>query len=145
MGLWIDIGRASVYQALARLEDRGFVTGRAQEGSEGPDRRVFRITRAGRERLRAGLLERFGDADEREASLALGFASLLSAGDARTGLAAREAALGARRASIAAARERLADDAGSAASIRMLDREDAIARAELAWLTAFRRDLPKLR
>ena len=58
MGFWAEIGRASVYQALRRMESEGSIAGRAQEGTDGPARRVFRITRAGRERLRAALLER---------------------------------------------------------------------------------------
>ena len=93
MDLWVEIGRASVYQALGRLEDGGFVTGRAQEGREGPDRRVFRIARGGRERLRAGLLERFAATDEQEAALALGFAHLLSSTEARRAVDARESAV----------------------------------------------------
>jgi DNA-binding PadR family transcriptional regulator len=145
MDLWVEVGRASVYQALGRLEAAGFVTGRAQEGREGPDRRVFRIARAGRDRLRAGLFERFGAPDEREAALALGFAHLLSVADGRTGLASREAALETYRASIAAERERLADAGGPAVSLSMLDRQDALARAELAWLATFRRELAKAR
>ncbi|MBA3691732.1 MAG: helix-turn-helix transcriptional regulator, partial [Actinobacteria bacterium] len=58
MGFWAEVGRASVYQALRRMESRGLIAGRAQEGTEGPDRRVFRITKAGRDRLHAGLAER---------------------------------------------------------------------------------------
>ena len=54
MGLWVEIGKASVYQVLRRLERDGSVVGRSQDGPEGPDRRVYRITRAGRDRLEEG-------------------------------------------------------------------------------------------
>ena len=47
MGHWADVGRASVYQALHRLEREGFVAGRTQGRDEGPARRVYRITRSG--------------------------------------------------------------------------------------------------
>ena len=55
MGFWTQLSRASVYQVLKRLERDGLVTGKAQEGRVGPDRRVFRITRTGRAQLVAGL------------------------------------------------------------------------------------------
>ena len=44
MGFWVEVGKASVYQALRRLEGHGLASGRPQEGTEGPDRRVYRIT-----------------------------------------------------------------------------------------------------
>ena len=83
MGFWAEVGRASVYQALRRMESDGLIAGRAQEGTEGPDRRVFRITRAGRDRLRAGLVERAAELAPYEtgAGLSLGFAHLLSAAE----------------------------------------------------------------
>ncbi len=92
MGFWVEVGKASVYQALKRLEREGSITGKAQEGSEGPDRRIFRITRAGRDRLRRGLTERFASLQpyETDAGLAMGFAQLLSATDARKAGEARE-------------------------------------------------------
>ena len=58
MVFWVEIGKASVYQALRRLEEHGLASGRPQAGGAGPDRRVFRITAPGRARLRAGLRER---------------------------------------------------------------------------------------
>src|SRR5256885_15148680 len=60
MELWAPSGRASVYQALRRLEREGLVSGKSQGGSAGPDRRVHRPTRSGRDRLREALLDRFG-------------------------------------------------------------------------------------
>src|SRR5882724_521258 len=66
MGFWVEIGKASVYQVLRRLERDGSVAGRAQDGPEGPDRRVYRITRAGRDRLEKGLSERAGSLEPYE-------------------------------------------------------------------------------
>lgn len=149
MGFWTEVGKASVYQALRRLEREGTVTGRAQEGTEGPDRRVYRITRTGRDLLRRGLVERFAGPGpyEMDSNLALGFANLLSADDVRRGLAAREAALADFRKAIADERARTASERGPGRAIasRMLDQQEALAKAEAAWLAAFRRDLPKLR
>src|SRR5712692_9166232 len=95
MGFWVEVGKASVYQVLRRLERDALVSGRSQEGPEGPDRRVYRITRAGRDRLTAGLSERFSTRGpyETDAGAALGFAHLLSAVGARKAVDAREAAI----------------------------------------------------
>jgi DNA-binding PadR family transcriptional regulator len=81
MGLWAEAARASVYQALRRLEDRGLATGRPQQGKDGPDRRVYRITATGRTRLRAGLRERFAEPGpyDSDANLAYGFTHLRGA------------------------------------------------------------------
>ena len=59
MGFWVEVGKASVYQVLKRLEREGSIAGKTQEGTDGPDRRVYRLTRQGRQRLSAGLAERW--------------------------------------------------------------------------------------
>lgn len=149
MGFWSEVGRASVYQALRRMESDGLISGRAQEGTEGPDRRVFRIARAGRDRLRAGLAERVADLSpyETAAGLALGFAHLLPAADARRALDARELAVRDLLDAIRTERARTSADrgAGRVVSNAMLDRQEALARAEVAWLTRFRTTLGKVR
>ncbi len=149
MGSWVEVGKASVYQALRRLEARGLVSGRLQEGDEGPDRRVFRITAPGRARLRAGLRERCADARpyETDAALALGFAHLMPLEDARRAVGERRAALEAWRATIAGERERASSTPGPAGAVarRMLELQDALAEAEQRWLAAFGEALPALR
>jgi DNA-binding PadR family transcriptional regulator len=81
MAWWAPAGRASVYQALRRLETAALGQGRDEEGEEGPDRRVYRITRPGRDALRRGLLAGFEATapSGSPASLALGMAHLVSA------------------------------------------------------------------
>jgi DNA-binding PadR family transcriptional regulator len=147
-GSWARVGKASVYQALRRLEGRRFVSGRSQEGVQGPDRRVYRITASGRARLREGLLERFGGSAryEIEASLAFGYAHLLSVGEVRRGIERRVAVVAARRKAIGDERARLAPASGpgNRAALRMLDQQEAFAKAERAWLASFERDLAKL-
>jgi DNA-binding PadR family transcriptional regulator len=149
MGSWAEVGKASVYQALHRLERVGAIAGRAQEGPEGPDRRVYRITGAGRRRLRAGLDERFGTLAPygSEGGLALGFVHLLPAADARRALDAREAAVRDLLDTVELERARAADDRGAARVVAdaMLDRQAALATAELGWITTFRSSLAKLR
>jgi DNA-binding PadR family transcriptional regulator len=149
MELWAPSGRASVYQALRRLEREGLVSGRSQEGREGPDRRVYRPTRPGRDRLRQALVDRFGAGGPYPVDRALpfGFAHLLSADEVRRGVAARESALRARVDQVRADRARLRSARGPANVLarRLLDREEGLAAAELTWLGAFRRDAARLR
>ncbi len=149
MGFWVEVGKASVYQVLRRLEREGLITGRSQEGPEGPDRRVYRLTRTGRIRLTAGLEERFAASEPYEsgAGLAFGFAHLLSATQARKAVDAREAALHELLDAAKAERSRTAADRGAsrAVSSAMLERQEMLARAELAWIKSFRGALGRIR
>jgi DNA-binding PadR family transcriptional regulator len=149
MGFWAEVGRASVYQALRRMESEGLVTGREQEGSEGPDRRVFRITKTGRDRLRAGLADRASELSpyETDACLALGFAHLQSATEVRRAIDARELAVRDLLDAIRTERARTSGDRGAGRLIAnaMLDRQEGLAKAELAWLGRFRSGSTKAR
>ncbi len=146
---WAEAGRASVYQSLHRLDRDGLVSGRAQRGQEGPGRRVFRITRSGRDRLRQALRERFpaGGPHPADSGLPFGFAHVLSAEEVRRGIAARDAALRERVGALREERARLQAARGPANVLarKLLDREEAVATAELSWLAAFRRDVGRIR
>jgi DNA-binding PadR family transcriptional regulator len=149
MGFWVEVGKASVYQVLRRLERDGLISGRSQDGPEGPDRRVYRITRAGRDRLNAGLAQRFGTLEPYEtgAGVALGFVHLLSATEARKAADARETAVRDLLDAVKTERSRTAADrgAGRTVSTAMLDRQETLAKAELAWIKGFRADLGRIR
>ena len=146
MEVWADAGKASVYQALRRLESEGAISSRVQDGAGGPDRRVYRIARGGRDRLRRGVLERLGSPDREEAASALGLVHRLSSGDAKDGLAAHDAALRERLEAVEEERPRVAAQRGPFAAVaaRMLEREEALLRADLAWLGSFRRGISRL-
>ena len=133
---WVEVGRASVYQALERLERRGAVSGRTQDSGAGPDRRVFELTDAGRRRLADGLAERLGTPApyETEAGTALAFLAAIDPPGRRRALAAHEAAVRAHRDDVRAA-EAVAPDRHTAA---LLERQAALAEAELAWLSSRR-------
>jgi DNA-binding PadR family transcriptional regulator len=149
MGFWVEVGKASVYQTLRRLERDGSIGGRSQEGLEGPTRRVYRITRAGRERLSRGLSERAATLEpyETDGGLALGFLHLLPASDARTVVDARETSVRDLLDALKTERARASADkgAGRSVSTAMLDRQTAFAKAELAWIKTFRAELGKIR
>jgi DNA-binding PadR family transcriptional regulator len=131
------------------LERDGLISGRSQDGPEGPDRRVYRITRAGRDRLNAGLAQRFGALEPYEtgAGVALGFVHLLSATEARKAADARETAVRDLLDAVKTERSRTAADrgAGRTVSTAMLDRQETLAKAELAWIMGFRADLGRIR
>lgn len=149
MGHWVEVGKASVYQTLQRLERRGLVGGRAQEGTEGPDRRVYRITRAGRDRLRGGIVEGLGGSEPYAsgAEAALGFAHLLPASEFRRAADARERAIRDLVEAVKAERARTAAERGPVRTVSnaMLEREEALAKADLAWLRSFRAAVGRLR
>jgi DNA-binding PadR family transcriptional regulator len=149
MGFWVEIGKASVYQVLRRLERDGLINGRSQDGPEGPDRRVYRITRAGRDRLTSGLSERMASLEpyETEGGLALGFAHLLSASAARKAVDERETAVRDLLDAIKTERTRVSADKGPGRSVStaMLQRQESLAKAELAWIKGFRADLGRIR
>jgi len=142
MDRWVGAGRASIYQALVRLEAAGSIAGRAEDGAEGPDRRVFRITRAGRSRLRAGVRGHLGSQGPyaSEAGAALGFLGVLSPDDLRGALGDREQALAQLVDTLDGASGRSPDEEVAAARTQaLLDRQRALAEAELSWLRAHRR------
>ena len=107
------------------------------------------ITRPGRDRLRNGLLERFGAeaAYRSDPAVALGQIHTLAAGEARAAVAEREAALRELADGAAADRARLQAARGPANAVarRMLELQENLARAELTWLGSLRRDVGRLR
>lgn len=139
-GYQVDVGRASVYQSLRRLEQRGLVSGRDQRGDHGPDRRVFKITRSGRERLVEGMRERFSEPGPTEAGLALALWHLLPQAEGRRALEDRERALVGLIEEVDV--ERRAAGGGDVEAGGILDRRRVLAQAELTWLTDFRARLP---
>jgi DNA-binding PadR family transcriptional regulator len=149
MGYWAEVGRASVYQTLKRLESAGLASGRAQEGGVGPDRRVYRITKPGRDRVRAGVMERLEGAEPYAipSNVALGLLHLLAPEEARRALSLREAGLNELLRTAAEERRRQAGvkGAGHALAARLLAQQEELARTELAWLASLRRDLARLR
>jgi DNA-binding PadR family transcriptional regulator len=148
LGRWTEVARASVYQSLKRLEGDGLVAGKDVGGVAGPDRRVYRITRPGRDRLRAGLIERFGgEAGYRsDAAAALGQIHALTVPEARVAVGEREAALRTLADGASADRARLQSAKGPANQVarRMLELQERLAREELLWLASLRRDLSRL-
>jgi DNA-binding PadR family transcriptional regulator len=146
---WAGVARASVYQGLQRLERDGYATARAESGGEGPDRRTYGLTRAGRARLREALLEGFDTEGPYETDVAvpLAFSHLLDPVEARDAIARREAVVRDRIARLGHERERVKTSAapGRMQAVRLLEQQVAFADAELVTLAAVRRDLTRSR
>lgn len=149
MGFWAELSRASAYQVLKRLEREGSVVGKAQQGREGPDRRVYRITKQGRGRLAEGVAEMAAALVpiDSQAAVALGFAHVVPATVARAAGDARERSL---RDLLDAVRTELdrtgaERDPGRAVSAALLRQQEAFVEAELAWLTTYRSALGRVR
>jgi DNA-binding PadR family transcriptional regulator len=149
LGSWVEVSKASVYQVLKRLERDGLISGKSQEGTDGPDRRVYRIAKPGRDRLRRALVDGAGAGGPYEtgAGVALGFGHLLAAADARKAVDARERSLRAAIDAVDAELERAGSDRGAARSISdaMLQQQRTLATAELGWLKTYRAALGKVR
>lgn len=140
-GYQVKVGRASVYQSLRRLEQRGLVSGREQPGDQGPDRRVFKITRSGRQRLMLGMRERFSEPGTAEAGLALALWHLLPEAEGRRALDERERVLMGLIEGVAAERRAVGTN-GAGGPGGILDRSEILAQAELDWLVDFKARLP---
>ena len=149
MGFWTELSRASVYQVLKRLERDGLATGKTQEGREGPDRRVYRITRAGRDRLAEGLEPwrrgwRPTTATRRWRS---GSRTRCPPAPPKPWPTRRERTVLDLLDGVRTELDRTASarDAGRAVSNAMLRQQEALAEAELAWLRTYRVSIGKLR
>ena len=149
MGFWAELSRASVYQVLKRLERDGHVSGKAQDGREGPDRRVFRLTKSGRDRLTEAVVDAAASLTPFESApdVALSFAHVVPASMAKAAADARERSVRDLLDAVRTELGRTADDrdAGRVVSAAMLSQQEALAQAELAWLRTYRAAISKVR
>jgi DNA-binding PadR family transcriptional regulator len=72
---WTKLQRSSIYNALALLEAEGLIEGSVQTG-DGPDRKVFRITRRGRARVAAEAVRHLEDPSHPRNEIDLGVYAL---------------------------------------------------------------------
>ena len=74
---WTEVGFSSIYYLLKKLEKDGLVEGRIEQAAgRGPARKVYHITPAGGEALRAGVLDALSVPRRRYSPLQLGLANL---------------------------------------------------------------------
>ncbi len=135
---WTEVGFSSIYYLLNKLEKDGLVEGRTErQAGRGPARKVYHITPAGEEELRAGVLDALSMPRRPYSSLQLGLANLprIPKAEALAGLGQYRDTLAARLEHVEATRERQQPlpyfvDAMFSHSITMIE-------AELKWIRQF--------
>lgn len=75
---WTEIGFSSIYYLLKKLEREGLIEGQLEAAKRGPARKVYRLTPAGREAARAGVIEALSVPHHCYPPLQLGLANLPS-------------------------------------------------------------------
>ena len=73
---WTEIGFSSIYYLLKKLEREGLIEGQLEAAKRGPARKVYRLTPAGREAARAGVIEALAAPHRCYPPLQLGLANL---------------------------------------------------------------------
>ncbi len=134
---WTEIGFSSIYYLLKKLEREGLIEGQLEKAERGPARKVYHLTPAGREALRAGVLNALSVPRRRYSPLQLGLADLpgIPPGEALAALQEYCDALAARLEHVQVRRESQRPlpyfvDA-------MFDHSITMIRAELEWITQF--------
>lgn len=133
LGFVSNLKRPTAYRLLERLLGEGLVERASERAGRRPERRVYRITAAGRARLDALLRAQLADPQlpVYPGNVAILFWERLAPGERRALLTARHAAVAERRAEVLAMRD--AHAAGHPARYA-LDHDLAHLDAELAWL-----------
>ena len=134
---WTEIGFSSIYYLLKKLEREGLIEGQIVEAERGPARKVYRPTPAGREALRAGVLDALSVPRRCYSPLQLGLADLPAIPPEEA-----LAALGQYRDSLAARLRHVQARWESQHPLpyfvdAMFDHSVMMVRAELEWITQF--------
>lgn len=89
MDSWVDVGDATIYQAMPRLERGGLIEATAAKGQG--KKRVYRLTGQGRRRLREELLTRLASGEPYDLGInaAIGFIEHLKRDEAAAALGER--------------------------------------------------------
>jgi DNA-binding PadR family transcriptional regulator len=131
---WTEVGFSSIYYLLKKLEREDLIEGQLQEAERGPARKVYHITPAGREALRAGVLDALSVPRRCYPPLLLGLTNLPSIPHAETLAALRQYhdALTSRLEHIQATRERQRPLPHSVDA--MFDYSITMIEVELTWI-----------
>jgi len=73
---WTEIGFSSIYYLLRKLDREGLIEGHLEEAERGPARKVYHLTPAGKEAVRAGVLDALSVPARCYPPLQLGLANL---------------------------------------------------------------------
>ena len=134
---WTEIGFSSIYYLLKKLEREGMIAGQLEEAERGPARKVYRPTPAGRDALRAGVLDALSVPRRCYLPLQLGLANLPGTSPAEALAALRQY-----RDSLAGRLEHVQVHRESQRPLpyfidAMFDHSVTMIQAELEWITQF--------
>jgi len=134
---WTEIGFSSIYYLLKKLEREELIEGQLEEAKRGSARKVYRPTPAGREALRAGVLDALSVPRRCYSPLQLGLADLPAIPPAEA-----LAALGQYRDALVTRLEYVQAQWESQRPLpyfveAMFDHSATMIRAELGWVTRF--------
>jgi DNA-binding PadR family transcriptional regulator len=134
---WTEVGFSSIYYILKKLAREGYVTGRVEAAERGLGRNVYSLTPAGREALRASVVDSLTTPRPRHSPLLMGLANFpsLAPGDA-------VAALQQYRVNLAEQLEHVQARWSSQPPLppfvdAMFDHTVTLIQAELGWVTRF--------
>ncbi len=136
---WTEIGFSSIYYILKRLEDQGYIRARTEQPEgKGPARKVYRLTRSGRDAWHRATLEALSTPKGGDLSFLLGMVGLPGIPKSEAILALRSYAerLSERRDRVAD-RWREAGDDLPVALDGLFDYSVQLAQAEIEWVQGF--------
>ena len=135
---WTDVGFSSIYYLLKKLEKEDLVAGHLEEAAQGPARRVYHLTPAGRGALEKALLQALSVPEPRPSRLLLGIGNLpaLPPAEAMSALEQYGEHLAERLAHV---RRRQEEQQPLPYFVDALfDYSTALIQAEMAWVEGFR-------
>ncbi len=74
---WAEIGFSSIYYVLSRLEEKGLVESRIESPGSVPARKVFAVTKRGKEQLKSSIMEILSHPKRRFSDVDLGMSNLM--------------------------------------------------------------------
>ena len=134
---WTEIGFSSIYYLLKKLEREGLIEGQLEAARRGAARKVYCLTSAGREAVRAGVIEALSVPHRCYPPLQLGLANLASVPLAEVLAALQEhrEALGKQLAQLQARRE--SQQPLPSFVDAMFDYSATMIQAEKGWIERF--------
>jgi DNA-binding PadR family transcriptional regulator len=135
---WTEIGFSSIYYVLGKLHENGLITATTEaHAGKGPERKVFRITDAGRRAAHAGVIQALSTPVKSYPAIQLGLANLPSIPRKEACAALRSYRDDLRRRIGDLDSKRQAQGARPVFAESMFDYTLTMLRAEMEWVDSF--------
>lgn len=145
MRYWTELSMSSIYKTLRQLEKKGLAASKASLGERNVGRRTYRLTKEGRQALREALREFAGEPEKIRwrIDLATSHLDLLTDKEIRTSFDSYAEELRKLIRGYQDLEKYLADDGCPEHAMALARRPLFLYKAELQWLTGYRRQLGK--